>query len=699
MPRYYKSRTYWLVFLSSLVASMAVAVGVFLYSWQVDIADGLEASQRESLDAVGGISDYVDDILKDLIVLTGELRSTEWVQKLCVEMDIFDESFDYVRRREITSDFLFHVGKNNVIAQRFLIFPYRDICIGQRVWADTNSYFGLLGLSNEARSRLLQAVINVSSPTMVTDIDIGDRLLICFPIEMIGRSRAFLCCFLGADALKVNISQMLPNGITGMRIVGANTGNLLVSQGACELIDGMTIEAKDSIYMDWRYEYYVDGRVATVDYFKGPRPATYAMIASGICLLAAYALSLTLYRPIAKLMTNAGIRRATERRGASDYKVIGEHIDYMTQRYNQSRRTALLHQLLSGYFKQDEALLEELGMVFRDEGCYRVFLCVERTGMSGDMPEGSKTYAELMRFFQERQIHVETFHTIDSMLILITSFDDETAARQLSMRAFNRIATEQYIVFAGGLAHGLIGISISYQSAREKHRHLSGISFSKYYFPLDWENQLMDALFSREYRVVEGICAEVRRENESRIALGQMTSADYYSLFGTLIDDVTRVVFETNRKSEGMLKQLNELYANENPEDIWKCLLEFCETLCNTDQNCERENPDLAQQIIRFIDANFNDYNLSLNTIEEVFGVSANTINKCIKRLKGVTFHTYLTKKRVGRAKELLPSGEWRISQIATMVGYDTEYSFRRAFHRHVGIKAQDYTESHTLHE
>ena len=74
-----------------------------------------------------------------------------------------------------------------------------------------------------------------------------------------------------------------------------------------------------------------------------------------------------------------------------------------------------------------------------------------------------------------------------------------------------------------------------------------------------------------------------------------------------------------------------------------------------------------------------------------MFNMSANTVNKCIRQSAGMTFQAYLTHKRIALAKELLTEENCRISDVAARVGYDSEFSFRRAFYRTTGIKAQTW--------
>ena len=43
-------------------------------------------------------------------------------------------------------------------------------------------------------------------------------------------------------------------------------------------------------------------------------------------------------------------------------------------------------------------------------------------------------------------------------------------------------------------------------------------------------------------------------------------------------------------------------------------------------------------------------------------------------------------------ASQVLLAGGASVAEVADRVGYDTDYSFRRAFQRYTGVKAQDFT-------
>lgn len=96
----------------------------------------------------------------------------------------------------------------------------------------------------------------------------------------------------------------------------------------------------------------------------------------------------------------------------------------------------------------------------------------------------------------------------------------------------------------------------------------------------------------------------------------------------------------------------------------------------------------MLKRALRYIDQNYTDENLSLNTVAKAANISPNYFSGVFSQEMGQTFVEYLTEKRMERAKELLRYSGKRSSEVAYEVGYrDPRYfSFlfkkRRAAHR-----------------
>jgi len=107
-----------------------------------------------------------------------------------------------------------------------------------------------------------------------------------------------------------------------------------------------------------------------------------------------------------------------------------------------------------------------------------------------------------------------------------------------------------------------------------------------------------------------------------------------------------------------------------------------------------RDHSSIAAGVLRYIDEHFDDPNLSLSEIAARFNVSTSYLSHIFKNELSINYVTYLTHKRVERAKELLVATQDQIYHICRAVGYyDVKY-FIRVFKKMTGMTPKQYREN-----
>ena len=84
---------------------------------------------------------------------------------------------------------------------------------------------------------------------------------------------------------------------------------------------------------------------------------------------------------------------------------------------------------------------------------------------------------------------------------------------------------------------------------------------------------------------------------------------------------------------------------------------------------------------------------ISLQSIAEEVYLSPSYLSYLFKKEVGVSLIKYITMIRLDKAKELLRSGNMRISDIAAKVGYQNYSYFNIAFKNNVGESPAQYRE------
>lgn len=106
----------------------------------------------------------------------------------------------------------------------------------------------------------------------------------------------------------------------------------------------------------------------------------------------------------------------------------------------------------------------------------------------------------------------------------------------------------------------------------------------------------------------------------------------------------------------------------------------------------EKLGKSFANMLI-FITNNYNS-ELYLKDLAKNFYLNLTYCCDLFKKHLNMTFHEYLTQIRMKKAKELLLSGEYTITQISSMVGYWDNYYFSRVFKKYFGLAPKAFKEN-----
>ena len=92
------------------------------------------------------------------------------------------------------------------------------------------------------------------------------------------------------------------------------------------------------------------------------------------------------------------------------------------------------------------------------------------------------------------------------------------------------------------------------------------------------------------------------------------------------------------------------------------------------------ENKAIIIKIMKYIENNYADCNLNLNTIAENLQRHTRYLAKVFKDEKQMSILDYINNYRLMKAKELMKSNEYTLEEISKMVGYGNIRTFRRIF-------------------
>ena len=136
--------------------------------------------------------------------------------------------------------------------------------------------------------------------------------------------------------------------------------------------------------------------------------------------------------------------------------------------------------------------------------------------------------------------------------------------------------------------------------------------------------------------------------------------------------------------------RVHEISVNGgNLRDYMRELLERAISL--RDKENESQGKRVLTKGLEYIEDNFSEDTLSLNSVAGAIGVSSNYFSSVFSQEMKMTFIEYVTKKRMDKARKLLRQSEKHTGEIAAEVGYKDPHYFSFVFKKTVGCTPREY--------
>jgi len=141
-----------------------------------------------------------------------------------------------------------------------------------------------------------------------------------------------------------------------------------------------------------------------------------------------------------------------------------------------------------------------------------------------------------------------------------------------------------------------------------------------------------------------------------------------------------------------VVQDIPRVTSFETLEELEKKLSGLAAAVCaQVERNLETEERSLIDRILAYIDENYADGMLSLETISERFSVSASYFSRSFKEKAGVNFSKYLWQKRLNEVLLRLTTTSEPLKDIVARVGYLDAPNFIRKFKKETGMTPGQY--------
>lgn len=147
-------------------------------------------------------------------------------------------------------------------------------------------------------------------------------------------------------------------------------------------------------------------------------------------------------------------------------------------------------------------------------------------------------------------------------------------------------------------------------------------------------------------------------------------------------------------KQKQLLSWLDKLLNAGDRENMRLTFDEMLTFACDKiGAQLETENSGIVKSIREYVEENYTDSSLNVNSIAEKMNRNPVYISKIYKEETGEGILDYLNTLRVKKAQELLRSGGVSVEEVGAMVGYATTRTFQRNFAKIMGVTPGNYGE------
>ena len=246
------------------------------------------------------------------------------------------------------------------------------------------------------------------------------------------------------------------------------------------------------------------------------------------------------------------------------------------------------------------------------------------------------------------------------------------------------------------------GISTAYQEAIEAMEYMLVMgnrqvvqygdfknSQYSYYYSIASEQKLSNFIKTGSFKEAEIMLDEIFKTSfmHSHFSI-EIIKCMMFDIVSTIIKTVNDICDVTFLESLQPVKCLNSC---RSVLEMKKQIVDMVRLVCEYVSQNNHNDHQLSDDIISFINRNYQDINLDISMIGNKFSRNASYLSTLFKDQTGENLLDCINKTRLDKAKQLLKEGDLNIQEIAHLTGYSNSTVFIRNFRKYEGITPGKY--------
>lgn len=227
--------------------------------------------------------------------------------------------------------------------------------------------------------------------------------------------------------------------------------------------------------------------------------------------------------------------------------------------------------------------------------------------------------------------------------------------------------------------------TVLFEECRKQERYKKSFNFSIFKNALSRAYEEYDAVLLHD--TLTEIIALFRSHPGSFLqAMDCASNILYLSI--SLLQNGEETVFQLFADSPDNYRTL---YKMTSIEQVIDWLTYFRDALCAHLKEHRKEiRKPVVAQVRTYIKEHVREH-LSLNEVAAVFGISPNYLSQLFKKYNDVGYNDFVTQCKMDEARKLLSNSDYKVYEVAEMLGFENAFYFSKVFKKVVGIPPTEY--------
>lgn len=211
-------------------------------------------------------------------------------------------------------------------------------------------------------------------------------------------------------------------------------------------------------------------------------------------------------------------------------------------------------------------------------------------------------------------------------------------------------------------------------------------------YPNEINEKLILALRTNESEDVSSLLEEVFkfiREKRLSFEYVLIVIAGLVSLCLSYVNELGKNVDQVFGKD---FSPYNEIKSKTSLDSLYKWSVElFKAALAVSDDNRHTKAKKIVESVVEYIEANYSNSDLSVEGIANGIFINSSYLRKIFKKELNMSVNDYIVDFRLQKAKEIIGSGNIKLSDISEMIGYSDSGYFSKSFKKKFGLSPSEY--------